>query len=352
MILAFKPDFEEAAKRWDAFLHGEILERPVICVTAPRDGHAEAARIPYRERVLGDLDEIIDQMLRAAEATYYGGEAIPTEGLSFGPDEIACFCGGELKWSEGSGDTNWSEPFVESWADVLPLQIQQENTLWQRMLRFYERAAERLAGKALLSPPDLHTNMDLLAGLRGAGRLCMDLMDIPEVIDRAMDSARAIFPTLWKAVATAGKMYERGFCQNTMYSMTGAAYLQCDFSCMLSPDMFRRWVLPALEEEAQTVKHAVYHWDGPGALVHADALIGSKGLDTLSYVPGVGRSHLDHVELLQRVQAGGKAVEVWGGPDEVKELHRSLRPEKTLYRVWTPTQSEAQGLLEWFKKNT
>lgn len=352
MDLMLKSDLEEAARRWEAFLHGEILDRPVVCVTAPRDGREEAPRIPYRERVFGDMDELIDRMLDAAEATYYGGEAIPSASLSFGPDEIACFCGGELRWSDDSGDTNWSEPFVERWDDVLPLRIEHENALWQRMLRFYRRAAERLAGKMLLSPLDLHTNMDLLAGLRGAQRLCMDLMDIPEVIDRAMDSARAIFPTIWKAVASAGKMYERGFCQNTVYSMAGAAYLQCDFSYVLSPDMFRRWVLPALEEEAQIVKHAVYHWDGPGALVHADALIGSEGLHTLSYVPGVGHSHLDHVELLQRVQAGGKAVEVWGSPDELRQLHRVLRPEMTLYRAETRTQSEAEGLLEWFKKNT
>ena len=61
------------------------------------------------------------------------------------------------------------------------------------MLEFYHRAADRMAGKMLLSSLDLHTNMDLLAAIRGRQRLCMDLVDQPEMVDRAMDDSRAIF---------------------------------------------------------------------------------------------------------------------------------------------------------------
>ncbi len=85
---------------------------------------------------------------------------------------------------------------------------------------------------------------------------------------------------------------------------------------MMSPAQFRRWVMPALEEEAALVRHHVYHWDGPGALVHTDALVASPAIHTLSYVPGEGRGTCaDYVDLYQRVQAGGKAVQVWGSVD-------------------------------------
>jgi hypothetical protein len=356
--LAFKPDLEEAAKRWDAYLEGEIIDRPIVCVTAPKEGYPPVQPVnvcDYHAKVFGDIAAIVEQELRYGEATFFGGESIPHYFPSMGPDEIAVFCGGELHWSDNTDVnqmTNWSKPVVRDWEEFLPIRLDENNALWQRLLLFYREGSAGLAGRMLLTPPDLHTNMDLLAALRGPGNLCMDLVDNPEMIDRAMKSARAVFPVIWGETSKAGKLDEYGY-SNGFYSMEGAGVLQCDFSCMISPEMFRRWVLPALEEEAEIVKHAYYHWDGPGALVHAEDLIASKGLHTLSYVPGTGRGQpVDYIELYQKVQKGGKSVHVWGSPDELKQMHRALKPEKVMYTTQTKSQSEAQSLLEWFVKNT
>jgi len=350
--IAFKPDLEEAARRWEASFAGEIIDRPVVCVTAPKEGAPPAQGSSYRERVFGDMDELIERALVAAEGTYWGGEAVPAFWTSFGPDEVGVFCGATFGWSDHSGDTNWSIPFVEDWEQDLPLRLQRDHPLWQRMLEFYRRAAERMAGKVLLAPLDLHTNMDLLSAVRGPERLCADLMDQPEMIDRAMEDARAVFREVWAAIVEAGRMDELGYSHGS-YSMEGAAVLQCDFSCMISPEMFNRWVMPALEEEAEIVKHAVYHWDGPGALVHFDSLVASRGLYSLSYVPGAGRgSHLDYLDLYRRVQARGKAVHVGGSVEEIKQMHRELRPEKTIYSTGVGSVAEAEALLEWFVAST
>ncbi len=350
--LEFKPDLEEAAKRWDAYYAGDIIDRPVVCVTAPKEGIKGARGSDYYERVYGDMDDIIDRAIQSARATYYGGEAVPAFNISFGPDEIAVFTGAELKFSPDSQGTNWSVPYVEDWEKELPITLKEDHPLWLRILEFYRKAAEKMAGKMLLVPLDLHTNMDLLAPIRGPQRLCIDTVDQPEMIDRAMADARAIFPKVWYEIAKAGKMDEYGYCHG-IYSMEGAAYLQCDFSCMISPQMFRRWVLPALEEEAEIVKHVVYHWDGPGALVHADDLIASKGLHTMSYVPGTGYGgHIEYLDLFKRVQAGGKAVQFWGSIDEVKKAHKELKPNKVFYSTGASSQSQAEELLEWFVKNT
>ncbi|HAX95814.1 MAG TPA: hypothetical protein DCY35_04735 [Prolixibacteraceae bacterium] len=63
----------------------------------------------------------------------------------------------------------------------------------------------------LINTIDLHSNMDLLSAVRGPERLCTDLIDQPEWIDRAMADARAVFPEVWNAVAKAGRMEERGW---------------------------------------------------------------------------------------------------------------------------------------------
>jgi len=350
--LALKPDLPEAARRWEAYWQGEMLDRPIVCVTAPRHGPPPPWEYRYRQRVFGDMDAVIDEALARAEATYYAGEAIPSFFPSFGPDEIAVFTGAEFLWSEDSGETNWSVPYVEDWAEALPLRLRLDHPLWQRMIELNRRAAERLAGKMLIQSIDLHTNMDLLAAVRGPQRLCMDLCDQPAAIDRAMRSARAIFPEVWHALRQAACMDEWGYC-HAGFAMTGMAILQCDFSAMIGPEMFRRWVLPALEEEAEIVKHVIYHWDGPAARIHTADLIAGRGLHTLSYVPGDGNGPpINHLALHKRVQAGGKAVQVWGTPDEVKRMHRELRPDKVCYFTSTETPDEADALLEWFVRNT
>lgn len=350
--LAFKPDLEDTVLRWEAYFRGEMIDRPIVCVTAPREDAQSVPGASYHERAYGDMHAILDRTLAGAAATYYGGEAVPSFGVSFGPDEIAHFCGAGLCWSEDSGDTNWSVPCVDDWASWLPLKLDGSNPLWQRMIAFYRLAAERLAGKMALGPPDLHTNMDLLAAMRGPQQLCLDLLDRPEVIDRAMDSARAVFRELWTAVTQAGRMDELGYCAG-VYSMEGAAVLQCDFSYMIGPAMFDRWVLPALEEEADIVKHVLYHWDGPGALLHTSALCASRGIHTLSYTTGAGHGeHIEYFDLFRRVQAGGKAVQFYGSPDELKAAHRELRPEKVAYSTHVNSPKEAEELLAWFVRNT
>jgi hypothetical protein len=302
--------------------------------------------------VFGDIDVVIDRALQDAEATYHAGDSIPSLGLSLGCDELAVFCGAELCWYDDDGDTNWSKPFVEDWEQALPLRIRTEHPLYQRMLACYRRAHERVAGKLLIHWPDLHTNMDLLLAVRGGERLCLDLLDQPAMIDRAMRSARALFGPYLDAVRAAGRLDEIGF-TGGIYSPEGTAILQCDFSYMIGPQMFTRWVLPALEEEAAYVKHATYHWDGPGALVHFDALMASRGLHTFGYVPGAGHGDLiDHLDLLQRIQKAGKAVSVGGTPDQVKLMHRHLRPEKATYCTQVASVQEADELVRWFVRNT
>lgn len=352
--LSFKPDLAEAAARWEAYYAGEIIDRPIVCITAPRDRNRPTAhRITYHDLVFGDLNDALDRALEAAENTYYGGESIPSFYPSFGPDAIAAFCGAELHWSEDSGDTNWSVPFVERWEDALPLRIDEEGPRWKRLMELCRRAAERLEGKMLINSLDLHTNMDLLSAVRGPERLCFDLIEQPEMIDEAMKSARAIFPRLWQAVAEAAKMEERGYCHAT-YSMEGAAILQCDFAYLIGPEMFDRWVLPALEEEAEIVKHVYYHWDGMRAVVqHFDSVVGSRGLHTMQFQPGDGGGDpITHLDLYKRIQARGKAVVFWGSHDELKLAHRELKPELTMYEAWASSPGEAEALLKWFVDKT
>lgn len=123
MKLKFKPDFADAQAHWRAFWNKEIIKRPCIAIKAPRDGAKRAPRPPVQYLPGIDFGNLLDQAEANMAATYFAGEAIPFFQPSFGPDQLAAFVGGRLDYSKDSSVTTWSAPFVESWEDVLPLEL-------------------------------------------------------------------------------------------------------------------------------------------------------------------------------------------------------------------------------------
>jgi len=342
--LGLKQDYQDTVKRYEAFWNGDIIDRPIIRVYAPNPLYPPATyEDNYYTRIHNPLDEIVEGLMNNARSHMYLGEALPCPYLSFGCDEIAAFCGGSLSFNENQHDTNWSEPFVDNWEDIMPIHLQPDNILWLRMRQLMDMCADAMRGQMLFNPLDLHTNMDLLLALRGGERLCMDLIDCPEVIDAAMEQTMAVF----------NEIYNRAYKTYNLPGIFGVT-LQCDFSCMIDTAMFRRFALPYIEREAEYFRgRTVYHWDGVTALTHTDDLIGTKGLYVISFVPGEGNGpHTDYLELYQKIQKGGKAVAVWGNSDEAKFMHKYLKPEKTVYDVHVRSVLEANEVLEWFKNNT
>jgi len=352
--LEFKPDFAEARRYWRAFWAGEIIDRPGIMIRAPRDGANQEPGPPYMAGHDGEFDAAIDRMLAHAATTYFAGEAIPCHSPSFGPDMFAGFLGADLARSPDSSGTSWSMPTVESWAGVLPLRLDSQNPLWRRMVDFVRRIAERCEGKLLAGHIDLHSNLDALAALRLPEQLCLDMYDCPDLVDRAMADVRRIYFEVYSALYYVGKMNEYGSLGwSPFYGEGRTNYIQCDFICLLSPEMARRWVIPALEEEASFLDHSVYHYDGPAALVHLDDILAIKDLDVISWVPGAGNpGHAQWIELFQRIQKAGKGLDIHCTIEELPFFHERLRPERVMYNCGARTQREADDAIKWLVDHT
>ena len=344
--LELKPDYEDTIRRFEAFWNGDMIDRPIVRFSVPKSSTGpESPYIDnYFTRINNPVDKVVRGLVNNANNHIYMGEALPEPYLSFGCDEIAAFCGGTLSFTENYHETNWSDPFVENWDEFMPIALKKDNALWLRKQEMMKQCAEAMDGKMLFRPMDLHTNTDLLLALRGAEKLCLDLIDCPELIRNCMEQTMAVFQ----------EIHEGGYKKFGLPGINGVI-LQCDFSCMLSTPMFRSFVLPYLEQEAEYFNgRTFYHWDGVNALTHTDDIIASKGLFVMAFVPGAGRgSHTDYLELYEKIQKGGKAVSVSGNAEEVKFMHKRLKPEKTVYNVHN-VRSEKEGneLLQWFRRKT
>ena len=342
--LELKPDYQDTVRRYEAFWNRDIIDRPIVRVHVPnKDYDMPSVKDNYYERIHTDIDQIVSGIRSNANSMVYLGEALPQPSLSFGCDEMAAICGGDLYFLGDNHDTCWATHFVDDWETVFPIKIKEDHPLWLRRLELLEKCAEAFCGKMLFAPIDLVSNMDMLAGMRGSQGLCTDLIDCPHLIDKALEQVMDVFASVC----------EHAFKKYNLPGPNGVDHLQCDFSYMISTEMFQRTALPCLEQEADFFDGRVfYHWDGPGALKHTDALIASK-LHVFGYVPGAGNGgHRDYLDIYQKLQNAGKAVWVGGDAEDVKFLHKHLKPHLTIYDTYLDTKEEAEELLEWFVKNT
>jgi hypothetical protein len=356
--LRYKPGFAETKTRWNAYWEGEILDRPPVWAAVAKPGAQPFSLSDrYWHAVHRDFDHMLHQVDLWLEGTEFLGESLPMFGPDFGPDQFAAFFGTGFEFSTDSPDTDWVKPIVDDWDAALPLTIDRTDSTWTGLLEYSRLLARHSDGRYLVSVGDLHSNMDTLLALRGSERLCMDFYDSPAQIDEAMRQVRRCYQPVYDALYAAGGMGgERGSAGWAPFWSEGKfATIQCDFLALLSPELSRRYVIPALEEEAFFLDHCVYHLDGPGCLPHLDDILGIKDIDAIQWVPGAGKPPMhEWLDVLRKCQAAGKGLQMYDihDLDTVKKISGELEPEGLVYVVDVATVGEAARIIEWLEKNT
>lgn len=350
-IAGIKPDFSEAAARWEAYWNRDVLDRPVLTAVLLKPGTPVPSPVTYRDRVYGNLDDILQNQLENLSSYVFLGDSMPSFWMSLGTHEIASYCGYDVQWGEGT-DTNWCRHTDIPLAELLPIAVDKEGFWWKRAVLLLQKIRTTFHGRILPFSFDFHTNLDLLLSIRGDANLCLDTIDCPEVIDRALEYTNLVFQELWELFVRESGCMAYGFYFDG-YSEKPTTSLACDFSALISREMFRRWGVPALEFEAGLVgERTIYHWDGPAALKHMDALCGIHNIHTFRYVPSPNTYHYQFLELYQECQKRGKSIGYAGTPEEIKAAHKVLHPAMTTYAAQVQSMEEFEDLSRWLVQHT
>ncbi|MGD8237205.1 MAG: hypothetical protein PVH68_01520 [Armatimonadota bacterium] len=354
MTLLYKPDWPEAKKRltawWDCELYGG---RPAIQIQAPRD-----EPLPHGPRP-PDPDSPeqrwldVEWRLARAEHTFahtaYLGEAFPHFGTDIGPGSLALHLGSPATLQT---NTVWYEPCLESLADTEVIRRDPEEPFWQVTMELVGEGIRRGEGKYLTSVPDLIENLDILASLRGNEELLVDLSDAPEHVHRLLPQIQRHWFDVFDIVYDRIRDEDEGCCfiAFQIWGPGKTAKLQSDVSYMLSPEMFREFAMPGFREQTKWLDYSLYHWDGPGAIPHLDALLELPDLNAIQWVPGAGNPPVHDSEwfpLYRRIREAGKGLLFTGArADTLEMLYKEFGPEGAMAACSVESEAEGQRLLE------
>ena len=124
--------------------------------------------------------------------------------------------------------------------------------------------------------------------------------------------------------------------------------LQSDFSAMISPQMFERFVLPDLEAGCEMLDYAFYHLDGKGQIPHLDLLLEIPRLRGIQWIPGAGQPEAEGwLTLLKRIKDAGKLCQLYVDPKGAETIVASLGGKGFCLHIQGDfNQEEAESLMK------
>ena len=355
MPLLYKADWEQAQQHYLAWWAHEAFGRCALCVTAPRADAPPLEPPAFPQDPVQrwtDLDFISALNAYRHATTFYGGEAFPVwEGGYPGHTSIPSYLGCPLTLDM---ETGWWDPILteDQW-DITQVQFSEDNPWWQFTLAQVQRSLEEAPGRSIPSIGGaLGGCGDTLAALRGTEQLLYDVALDPERVRAAelylMEMWIEVYERLYQLTAPVA---EGSTCWFHIWSPGRFYPTHCDFSYMISTEMFCDLFVPALERQLEYLDHSVYHVDGIGAFRHVAALCDLPRLQALQILPGAGKpSPLHYLDTLRLVQARGKNLHISIPPEEVETALELLSARGLCIATHCESEQQARWLLKMAEK--
>jgi len=329
-------DWVRIRRDYTAWWRGE-LDRPLLYFSNVFDGP-----VPADDDFYGFLSmyppevapaEIVRKYVAHNAARVFKGDAYPFFFINFGPGILAGPLGARVN---ATFETTWFEPPPGAALSSLRIRMDRENHWWRRILAVTKAAAESIGRTIQISYTDLGGNLDILASLVGTESLLAELIDRPAMVDKAA----AAVTKEWLSAFDELDALIRPHCPGTngwasIWAPGSSYMLQSDFSYMISPAMFKRFVMPDLEACCGHIEYPFYHLDGIGEIPHLDHLLSLEKLRGIQWIFGDGKPPAEHwMDLYRRIKAGGKLIQVTATVEGARKICREVGGKGFTFSIW------------------
>ncbi|MTI62017.1 MAG: trimethylamine corrinoid protein 2 [Firmicutes bacterium] len=358
--MKYKSDWNQVKERLRALWEGELIDRCCISVTAPKDKSVEIDPFAGCEsdepeilrKFWEDPEIILERNLKRIENTFFGGEALPQIFLNFGTAGHAIYFGADYKYTP---DSVWYSPVINDWQED-PLVFDEDNEFYQRQLKIAEYLVNESGDRFFVSMSDNCGTLDALAHLRGSENILMDMVLHKEelkkavkVVNRGWAKANEEFFQIIKESAEGGSTH--GW-MNT-WAPGRQMQMQCDLSVMISPEQYKEFVIPELEEQMEWIDYPIYHFDGKEQINHLDYILGLEKLKMIQWTDVDGQEPpVSFIPILKRIQDAGKGLILFTPINDVPKLLTELSARGLYINTRADSVEEAREAVKYVAEHS
>ena len=346
--------WKESKQRYEALWKRERADRSCLFMPGVLKNPGNPLKNNQADfsKMVTDEKFILEAVQDRGDKMHLAGDTFITAGLYLGTSGHSGYTK-KYRYEIGH-NTVWFDPVMAD-SENETIDVDNESEMLGITRRILGHLSTNSCGNFFISNTDNCSSVDALANLRGSDNLLIDMMECPEAVHRHIKTLQEILHrTESEFMPRLTQTNDGGTVTDWMGLWCPGRHhqLQCDLSVMISPDMFREFALPELEENAAVFDHTVYHLDGQEQIRHLDMILSVKGIDLIQWTPVAGQPPTTHfIEVLQRIQKAGKGLVLMPSSHEMPMLLDTLDPAGVCYYIWDiSTPEEADAMTEMVLK--
>lgn len=326
---------------------------PVLVINGPQSLETPRADVPKPAEPQSPHQRHTDPEWFASNQRYLLScrrllaDTLPIAHTDYGCVQLAACFGAEPGFDD---HTVWYKDCIEDPDDCPQLALTKEETWWIAYRRIMERVYEISNGDYLVGMPAFGSNLDVLAELRGTQKLLYDLFDRPDWVEQKLEDINqaffVAFDDYYQHIQLADGSSAYAYFQ--IWGPGKVSQVQCDFAAMISPDMFREFVVPPLTRQCEWLDHSLFHLDGPSCICHLEHLLNILALDAIQWTPGAGQPGPGDQQwygLYEQVLNAGKSVQILGVTiDEAKQILSTFGAKGIYLSVHVESEAETEDI--------
>lgn len=356
-MLGLEEDRIMAKERLKAWWDHEIIDRPVIQFSYPKLLYGWRGSPDYWALIKpgATIKTVFDDFEKKIKGRFFGGERLPTFNLNYGPGALGETLGVEPKFAN---ETVWYKKKMppEDLIDYLEtIEYNKSNTWYYRFLTELEYVARRAGKKYAIGIPSFGGVIDTLQFFLDFSTIVVKMRRDPEFIDTCRRLIQKKLIQLIEDCNAAVLNHSDGVSNwLRIWGSKDWYVLQEDMAYNLSPKYFKRFVLPDIIEQTESMEYSIYHLDGVNQLKHLDDLLEIPTLTGIQWVPGVQEKSpgsLKWLPYFKKIQKAGKNIVIGAAPEELRPIYKNLDPNGLLVSTGFPHVFSAKKHLPEFMFN-
>ncbi|MGB9678008.1 MAG: hypothetical protein ACPLZ9_05250, partial [Candidatus Ratteibacteria bacterium] len=235
------------------------------------------------------------------------------------PMTMTAYLGGKVIFRE---ETVWFDKIIDNWKNF-KIEFKKDNFWLNASIKLIEKQIEKFNGEFLIWNSDLGDALTCFSLLRGVENLLFDIIEIPEITFEKIDEFIDVWIKIHSLFYEKIKEKIEGDASWLIWAPGKTYACQCDFSTMISPKLFEKFVVYELEKLKDYLEYIVWHLDGPDEIKHLDILLSLPYIKVIQIVPGAGKPPCASslwLPIIEKILKSGKNVILYSSNEKEFEI--------------------------------